>query len=159
MPSSSDADVIGAEGFNALSKALKAAGKTELRKELHKGLELGAKPLIPLTREEARSRLPSSGGLAKKTAKAPQRVRVRTGKDPGVKLTVGRNGGAARSTNKGYVKHPTYGNRDAFVKQEVPEAEGWFDNTVKDNLDEVKPELQKSLERTIEKIAGEANRG
>lgn len=150
-------NITGADQFNSLSKALKAAGRKDLRTETNKGLQKAVKPLTPKTREAAKSQLPKRKGLAAKVAKAPQRVKVSTGKDPGVRLVVGKNGSAARGTNRGKFKHPTFGNREEWVEQET-EA-GWFDETVKDNLGEVLPECEKALERVAEKIVQEVRRG
>lgn len=123
-----DFEIRGAEKFLRLSKALKAAGEKDMRRELNKSLRDAVKPLIPKTRAAARSMLPKRGGLAESVAKAPQRVQVRTGqRTAGVRLVVARNGSAARGANKGVVRHPVF-DTGVYVDQEVPA--GWFDKTL-----------------------------
>ena len=149
-----DFEVRGADQFLKLSKALKHAGRTELRKELHKGLRDGAKPLIPKARAEALRRLPSSGGLAKQIAKEPMRVQVRTGRTPGVRIVVGRKRGGARQANRGVIRHPVFGNRDVWVDQKVPP--GWFDDPLRKGAPGVRPELEKAIDRIADRIVREA---
>jgi hypothetical protein len=145
-----DFQITGADDFLRLSKALKAAGNVELRKGLTKGLREGAKPLIPLTRAAARAQLPSRGGLADLIAKAPQRVQVRTGGRPGVRLVVGKNKGGARGADQGLIRHPVFGNRGVWVEQRVtPE---WFSGTARDNADAVLPALQQAIQDVVEEV-------
>lgn len=152
-----DVTVKGADDFLKLSKALKAAGRKDLRKELNKGLKAAAKPLIGKTRAKARSTLPKKGGLAAAVAKTPQRVQVRTGADTaGVRLVVGKNGSGARGANRGVVRHPVFGNRENWVDQKVPS--GWFDDTVKAEAPEIRRELERTVETVAEQIVRDAKR-
>lgn len=147
-----DFEIRGADEFLRLSKALKHAGRTDLRKELHAGLKRAARPLIPKTRAEAMRRLPQGGGLAARVAKVPQRVDVRTGRDPGVRLVVSkssRGSAAAAGANRGVVRHPVFGNRDVWVAQSVPP--GWFDDPIKDSARA--PAIRRDLEQAIETVA------
>ena len=140
-------EVRGADQFFELSKALKHAGRTELRKELNKAMRVGAKPLIPKARAEAMRRLPQRGGLAKQVSKEPARVQTRTGKDPGVRIVVGKRNGGARQANRGVIRHPVFGNRDVWVDQQVKP--GWFDDPMKASA----PEIRRALEQGIEVVA------
>src|SRR5689334_337574 len=107
----SDFSIRGADDFQKLSKALKAAGKTEMRKTLHKGMKDAVKPLIPKARASARSTLPKAGGLNKLVASASIRPQVRTGRNAyGVRVVVGDKAGA-RAANRGVLRHPVFGNR------------------------------------------------
>jgi len=142
-----DFRVEGAEQFLALSKALKAAGRKDLRNELNKAMRNGAKTLIPKARAEALARLPQRGGLARQVSKEPARVQTRTGRDPGVRVVVGKRQGGARSANRGVIRHPVFGNRERWVDQKVPA--GWFDDPMKDSA----PEIRKALEQGIEDVA------
>lgn len=147
-----DFRVRGADDFLRLSKALKAAGRTELRKDLHKGLRKAAKPLIPKARAEARSRLPQRGGLAAQIAKEPARVQVRTGKDPGIRILIGKKRGGARAANQGRIRHPVFGNPEVWVDQQVKP--GWFDDTMKGAA----PAIRRDLLRAMEDTAGQVIR-
>lgn len=146
-----DFEVEGADQFLRLSKALKHAGRTELRKELNAGLRRAAKPLVRKTRTEALRRLPSRGGLARQVAREPQRVQVRTGaRTAGVRLVVGKRDGGAQAANRGVIRHPVFGNRDVWVNQRVPA--GWFDDTVKQNVPAVRRELEQALHDVAERV-------
>lgn len=148
-----DFEIRGADEFRKLSKALKDAGRTELRKELHKGVRRAARPLIPLTRAAARRRLPKRGGLAEQVAREPQRIAARTGlQTAGVAVIVGKKRGAARSANEGVIRHPVHG-QDVWVEQRVPG--GWFDDTIR----AAAPAIRRSIERAMEDVADEIVKG
>lgn len=149
---SDDITIKGAEDFYRLSKALKGAGRGDLRKELNKALRDATKPLIADTRS-ATSRLPQSGGLADIIRKTPQTVKVATGKNPGVRITVGGKGGAARTTEQGFVRHPVYG-RGGFVRQSVPS--GWFSEPLNEGADVVRPRLIDAIDAMADRIVREA---
>lgn len=153
----SDFEIKGAGQFLKLSKALKAAGRTELRKELNKRLRTAAKPLIPIARAEARSSLPRKGGLAEQVAKAPMRVQVRTGREAGVRIVVGKDRSGARAANRGEIRHPVFGNRERWVTQKVP-AE-WFDRPMRASTPTILPELEKAIESVLDDIVKGAKRG
>lgn len=149
--------IEGAERFLRLSKALKAAGQTELRKELNKSLKDAVKPLIPKVKDAARTKLPQRGGLAKKVASAPVRPQVRTGQaTAGVRLVVGkRRGSAAASANRGVVRHPVFG-RNQWVEQRVEP--GWFDATLEAEAPgETKRAIEQALEAMAEKVRRDTN--
>lgn len=149
-------DIQGGEDFYRLSKALKAAGETGLRKELNKELRNAGKPLIPKTRAAARAQLPRAGGLSEAVARAPQRVQVRTGtKTAGVRIVVSNNRSAARAANRGVVRHPVFG-ADKWVTQQIPQAEGWFDETLEREAPKVaRPAIEAALESIAERVVRE----
>jgi len=148
-----DFQTTGGEQLARLSKALRDAGRTELRKELHAGLRNAAKPLIEKTRAEALRRLPKRGGLAKAVAKAPQRLQVSTGRDPGIRIVVGKTRSGARAANAGFIRHPVFGNRQVWVDQKV--TPGWFDDPLRASIGEVRPYLEQAMENTVEQIVRE----
>lgn len=152
-----DFRVEGAEKFLRLSKALKAAGQTELRKELNKSMREAVKPLIPKVKDAARNKLPQRGGLAAQVAKAPVRAQVRTGNaTAGVRLVVGkRRGSAAASTNRGVVRHPVFG-RNTWVEQRVEP--GWFDATLeREAPGETRQAIEQALEAMADKVRRDVN--
>lgn len=153
-----DFEVHGADDFLRLSKALKHAGRGELRKELARGMRTAAKPLIKDTRAQALRDLPQSGGLAKQVAKEPQRIQVRTGaKTAGVRLVVGRRRGGARAANTGIIRHPVFGNRERWVNQPVPS--GWFDDPAKARVPSIRRALERSMETVVDDIVRDAKGG
>lgn len=148
-----DFDVRGADEFARLSKALKSAGRTELRKQLNKKLRDATKPLIAETRQAAGD-LPSRGGFAALVAKEPQRVQVRTGdKTAGVRIVVGKKSGGARAADQGSIRHPVFG-RPVFVTQSVKP--GWFTETLRDSAPTVRPFLEQALEDVARQVVNEA---
>lgn len=129
--------IDGIDQFYRLSKELKAAGDTGMRKALNREIAKGTKPLVKRTRAVAREVLPKTGGLNKVVAKAPQVVKVKTGrteKDAGVRIGV-RSRSAVRAANKGVIRHPVFARSDrtrkewTWVEQKVPS--GWFDDTLR----------------------------
>jgi hypothetical protein len=146
----SDFTVRGAGDFLKLSKALKAAGRTEMRKELNKRLRVAAKPLIPEARAEARRTLPQAGGLADQVARAPMRVQVRTGQQAGVRIVVGKDRSGARAANQGLIRHPVFGNREKWVAQQVPS--DWFDRPMQQSAPRIRPELEKAIQSVLDDI-------
>lgn len=147
-----DFEIHGAESFLNLSKALKHAGRTEMRKELHKGIRKAARPLIPKARKEARSKLPQRGGLAERVAREPARTQVRTGSDPGVRIVIGTKRGGARATNRGLIRHPVFG-QDVWVEQRIEP--GWFDNSMMGE----KAAIQRDIERAMLNVVDMISRG
>ena len=148
-----DFEIHGAETFLQLSKALKHAGRKEMRKELHKGVRKAARPLIPKARAEARRRLPKRGGLAELVAREPARTQVRTGSDPGVRIVIGKKRGGARATNKGAIRHPVFG-QDVWVEQKISPA-GWFDESMMGE----KRAIQRDIEKAILNVVDQISRG
>jgi hypothetical protein len=158
-PISSAQSIKGANDFLKLSKALKAAGKTDLRKELHKAMRDAAKPLIPKVREAARRELPHRGGLSERVAKKPYRAQVLTGAKTGGVRIVGTK--VDPRINEGRVWHPVFGRKGKpkkeggrnSVVQKVPEAAGYFDKTLEQSRSQVRASVISSLNEFAERIA------
>lgn len=155
-----DFEIRGADQLYRLSKALKAAGQTELRKELNKGVKTAAKSLIADTRAAAKRDLPKRGGLNIRMAKAPQRIRIRTGKDPGVSVVVPKK---QPGYNEGIIRHPVFGKKTPGEKSKAKwvtqRIDGeWFDGTIRKGTHRVAPEMERALERVAEEIVRKAGR-
>lgn len=141
--------IKGTNDFLSLSKALKAAGKQDLRKELHKHMRDAAKPLIPKVREAARNSLPKKGGLNERIARKGYRPQVRTGeKTAGVRIVGAK---VDPRINDGRVFHPVFGRKPGVVQQ-VPEARGYFDKTLSDEGPAVRDDLLRTLNNFTERI-------
>jgi len=142
----------GAEDFLALSKALKAAGQTELRKALHKGMASAAKPLLPKIRQSARDRAPKAGKLNERLARKPYRAQARTGAaTAGVRIVGGKVD--PRMNALGRVYHPVFGRKGKAanggrnaVPQTVPELRGYFDEPIRESEREIRGDLIRALE-------------
>ena len=123
---------------------LKAAGAGGLRLQLMRGLKAGAAPLIPAVQSAARSQLPKGGGLNEQVADQKVTVSVRTGAaTAGVRLTT--TAPDTSQTDSGYVRHPTFGHRDRWVTQQIPDAVGWWSATLAAQGGAVSVELVKVI--------------
>ena len=113
-------------GLKELQRRLKDAPKT-IQRHARKGLRDAAKPLIPVARAAAGARLPHKGGLAVTVAALPISIVLFGSRDPGVKIKV--KGSDAASTERGRLRHPTYGHRDRWVTQEIKPH--WFTDAMR----------------------------
>jgi hypothetical protein len=165
--SGDDFSIEGADQFLALSKALKAAGQTELRKALHKGLKDGAAPLKQVAKDAAGESFPKGGGLADLEAKRVFRVQVKTGRHPGVTLSAaGKYVNLKLLNNYGRIRHPVYADKKnktrrewRWVNQDIPGGLGWFDRAIKENVKDVLPALERAIGDMAERIVREVRRG
>ncbi len=152
----------GADDFYRLSKALKAAGETGLRKDLHKAVRDAAKPLIPKVREAARRELPTRGGLNERLARKPYRAQARTGiKTAGVRITGSKVD--PRINDAGRIGHPVFGRKGKaknggknFVVQNFPEAKGYFDETLTREGPAVREAVVRTLADFTDRIVNQA---
>ncbi len=143
----------GADDFLALSKALKAAGETGLRKELSKAVQDAARPLLPKVKQAARENLPRGGGLNERVAKKPLRVQTRTGaKTAGVRIVGSK---IDPRINQGRVYHPVFGRPGSGVVQQIPEATGYFDKTLEGNGPAVRDAVTQVLADFCDRIVRE----
>lgn len=142
--------IKGAEQLGDLAKRLRAAGEAGkgLKRELNSSITRATKPLRAKAKQEAKTRLPQSGGLAARVSKVSITARTRTGRDPGVVIQA--RGDAARSSDRGFVRHPVYGNRDAWVTQRVKP--GWFTDTMRGGAREVRKEVLIGMRRVSIRI-------
>lgn len=134
----------GADEFLRVSKALKAAGDTDLRKELHKAVQLAAKPLIPKVREAARSNLPRKGKLNERIAKKPYRSQTRTGVNTAGVRIVGTKVDP-RINAQGRIAHPVFGRPGSTVVQHDSGTKGYFDETLRESA----PQVQEDVVRVV----------
>ena len=152
----------GVEDFFRFSKALKEGGRTTLRKELHKGLKDGVKPLVKQANRVLAEGLPSP--LAARGNRTKQVVLVQTGRDPGITIGMrfgGRGTGLgvsnARMANRiGKIRHPVWGDREVWANTPVPGALGWFDDTYASGAPTIRPHLDAAVRRIVEQIVREA---
>lgn len=157
----------GADDFLKLSRALKNAGHADLRKELHKGLREGAKPLVRVARQGAAEAFPKGGGLAAVEAKRPFRVQVLTGRDAGVQINArGKYVNLKLLNEHGYIRHPVFADAKTktrrqwrWVSQNIPSGLGWFDKKIRANAYRVMPDLERVVEDMAERIVRQAKGG
>jgi len=162
----SDFEIHGADNFYRVSKALKAAGATGMRRELHNAMRRAARPLTKVAKGAAHEVFPKRGGLADREEKIPFRSTVKTSRDQhGVEIVAPGRFVAAKTTNEaGRFKKPVFGrvhppltvaeSRKTWTWrwQEVPGSEGWFDRAMEGSAPLVRPELEKALDNVIDEV-------
>lgn len=168
----SDFEVTGADQFLKLSKALKHAGRTGMRNDLNKQIRKAVKPFLPKAQQRLAAALPTprkgNDGLSNRGGKVKQNVALRTGKDPGVSVTVsygargkGLHGSNAQLLNKrGRLRRPTGTDREdrsAWVYQDFPAAQGWFDETYEGAAPAIRPGVEQALKDVAERIVREGS--
>jgi hypothetical protein len=144
--------ITGAEEFGRLSTRLNAADKT-IQREFSTALNRATKPIKAKAKASALSTLPSSGGLAARVAGARLSVRRTTrGKNIGIRIVAGSAKQQLAGIDKGSVKHPTFGNRSAWVTQRVNA--GWFTRPMLNSASDVRRELLKAMDDVADKLDG-----
>jgi hypothetical protein len=130
---------------------LKQMGDRENLNALRRGLRTGAAPLTVAVKDAAREKLPHAGGLNELVA--DRRVTVSTrmsAKTASVALRTTNSRGNAQ-TDAGYVRHPTpsmLGYDRSYwhwVEQEIPNAKGWWTDTLQHESPTVTPVLEAEL--------------
>lgn len=142
-------EVTGGEQLRIIAARLRREAHGDLDRELLAALERASKPLRSDARMSALEHLPRRGGLNVLVANATMVVIRRSG---GIRI-VAHGIAQLAKTNAGEVRHPVYGNRDAWVTQVIPRARDWFYKPMHDGADKVARELKKALDRVAEKIA------
>ena len=143
----------GSSQLAALGVRLKVAGDSTLRVGLLRGLKAAAEPLKAKVKAAATEKLPHRGGLNAQVAGQKITTQVRTGaKTAGVRLKT--TAPDTAETDQGYVRHPVYGNRKRWTRQAIPNAAGWWSETLKDAAPEVTAELVGVMEAVSAQIQG-----
>lgn len=146
----SDFEIRGADEFLRLSKALKAAGRTELRKELNKRIKAAAKPSIKAVKDAARSGLPQRGGAGVHFARKTATAVTRTGNDPGVRVRFAK--ADERLDTQGRLTHPVFGRRPSVVQQIRP-------GILSAGFQESAPKVRSDIEAAIQSVVDDIVRG
>jgi len=158
MPGAGDA-------FYELSRRLKAAEKG-VRTQFHKEMRETAKPLLPAVRRQAEARFPKRGGLNKHMAKGTRyRTVAKTGIDTaGVSIRANRTD--PRADTQGRIAHPIPDGRGGYklnakgkrlmIVQHVPEAVGFFRDTIEERADLIRADLIRRMERwAVDNLSGD----
>lgn len=125
-------------------------------RQMTAAMRVAAKPLVTAVKAAAEQKLPHRGGLNTRVAKARVTVSVRTGaRTAGVRLYT--RDTDTRATDHGYVRHPTFGRRTGpndWHDQSIPQAEGWWSQTLADESPGATPELMAVMRRVGDEIQG-----
>lgn len=148
----SDIQVRGGDDFLRLSKALKAAGRTEMRKELNKRIKQAAKPAIKSVKDAARAGLPQSGGAGAFFARKSATVVVRTGADPGVRVRFAK--ADQRLDTEGRLSHPVFGRPGSRAVTRI--RPGILSEGFQASAPDVRKDVEAAVQTVIDDIVREA---
>lgn len=142
--------ISGGDELAALARDLKAAGNKDLRKEMLRGLRTAARPAVGAVRASAEAILPHTGGLAHAVATSAITTRTTTSaRSAGVRVvaTGKQHAHNIRRLDEGKLRHPVFGNRNAWVDQDVPPH--WFTRP----LEQLEPTVQVAMRRVLTNVA------
>ena len=107
--------------------------------------------MVAAVKANADPALPTKGGLSRRF-KTGVGVRTRVaGQSVGVRI-VGKNGYDVEAIDAGYVRHPVFGNRKAWVLQRVQA--GWFTKPIEAQEHTVRAEVLNAIDRVARKVEG-----
>ena len=142
-----------------ISAALKQAGDRDNLNALRRGLRAGAAPIVPALQNAARERLPKKGGLNERVARRRITVNTRLAGRSASVLIRSTKAGSNRQTNAGFVRHPVFPRGAGilrrtwdWVQEEIPAAEGWWDQTAEEKAPDVRHFLEASLDEVSLRI-------
>jgi hypothetical protein len=147
-------ELRGADQVRALARDLRQAGDRDLKRELYRGMQRAARPLIEDIKSKTGDYLPGEVAELARTARyatrtfASGRVTIKAArKQPrgGKKMDLA-------AIDRGRLRHPVHGNRRVWVVQAV--RAGWFTQSVAgQGIDGVRDEMVKVVERVAEDLA------
>lgn len=146
-----------AEDFAALSRRLKDAGETGLRRELYKAINDAARPLAREISRDSHLRPYMPNRYAETLSKdLAVTVSKLTGSDPGVKI---RAKGRAKERhvkrlNDGVLMHPLFGDRERWFLQFKRMKPGFFDDPANAAQPDVRDAILAAMHDVAEKITG-----
>jgi hypothetical protein len=147
--------VTGAADFAALSRRLKEAGETGLRRELYKAISKAAGPLADEISSAAHLR-PYMPDRYAETLAADLRVSVsrRTGNDPGVSIRAKGRAHARKlqQLDDGIIEHPLWGNRKFWRKQFGGMRSGFFTDPAEHSAPDMRDAILAAMRETSRKI-------
>jgi hypothetical protein len=150
-----DLEIQGAEEFAAVAKALKQAGEKDLQKELRAAIQRAAEPMVDTVRDQVAQYLPDRyAAVLAPALKVGQSWRT-GGSVTGLVLTGYAKGKRSRryvkAINAGILRHPVYGNRAAWVAQQV--RPGFWDEPMANSKEKPTEEIQQALDDVAKKLA------
>lgn len=143
--------VKAADKLDLVARTLRDLQDKGLTRELTKALNRATDELKREAKDEAGKRLPQRGGLAQRVAQSKLSTRRRSGRNPGIRITA-KGLDQLEAMDRGFVKHPVWGNRDVWVTQEI--TPGWFS----DPMEQGRPEVARRIEQALDELAAELAR-
>ena len=146
-----DIEIRGADDIDALVKAIRThADAKALRKELYAGLNRATKDVRGQLVEVIPAALPNRGGLAElMKSRTTSRTTAKAGKWAGVSLRFQSRGHDIRTLTGKRLRHPVFGNRNAWVDQ----TEGVEPSIFMAKFEEQTPALQDAVLQVLNDIA------
>lgn len=137
------------EQLRAIAERLRTAGAGVLFNDVRAEIRAEAEPLVVAVQEAAQRKLPKRGGLNEWVASQHITIQVLAGaRIAGVRLRGPRNIRSGGQTNRGYVRHPLpNNNREHWVTQQIPEAAGWWTDTLREDSPLVTPRITAVITR------------
>ena len=152
-----DVEIIGADKFIAVAKALHAQG-TEgrgLKRELNAKLKTAAKPMEQAVLDHIGLYLPSGYAPVMAAGLKVRPSQSLRGSGAGLKLSAYSKGNPRRRhirvIDRGILRHPVYGNHEAWVAQRVKP--GFWSEVLKQS-DVPLDKIREAIQETINKLGG-----
>lgn len=145
-----DVEVVGADKFARLSRALRDAGQKDLRRELQRGVQRATKPMKRAVSDALLDQMPKAGGLNRRLARRKLSTRTMTGRDPGVRIV----GKGLKELDAGTVRHPVFGDRSRWVAQDVPA--GVVSRALERERPQARAEIQRAVDSVIDDVIRKA---
>jgi hypothetical protein len=142
-------EVTGGAQFHVVAMKMRNAAHGDLEREILQALEKASVPLRADAKRSALENLPKRGGLNVLVADSIMTVQRRAG---GIRV-VAKGMTQLAKTNNGEVRHPVYGNRNAWTTQDIPLAKDWFFKPFHDGKGKISRELRLALDDVARKIA------
>lgn len=149
-----DYGVNGGNQLVELSRRLKAAGESGkgLRRELFRSIQRATKPIRQEVQEAWSKEAPQRGGLAARRVTVQAKTRG-TGRMAGVRLvTRSRDGYNLSAIDKGFVRHPVFGNRRAWGMTKIDSE--ILTRPQVDSAPQVRDEVVRAINRINQKVEG-----
>lgn len=142
-------EITGGGQFHVVAMKMRNAAHGDLEREILQALERASVPLRKDAKASALEHLPKRGGLNVLVADSIMTVRRRAG---GITV-VAKGMTQLAKTNNGEIRHPVYGNRNAWTTQNIPLAKDWFFKPFHDGKGKITRELRLAMDEVARKIA------
>jgi hypothetical protein len=143
---------VASEQLRMIGLRLEEGGNGALFSPIRAEIVAHAEPLVHAAQEAAQRMLPHKGGLNEWVAGQHIRISVLTSAaTAGVRLTGPPSIRSGGQTNQGYVRHPVFGDREAWVTEQTPGA-GWWSTTLAEDSAAITPQIVATINRVNEWI-------
>lgn len=145
--------IEGTDDLQRVADALKEAGDKDLQKRVSAAIRTEAKPLGLRVLHRGAEKMPQRGGLADRVA-GMGRVGVSSalrGRVASVQVILRNKGVDLKAMDAGVLRHPVFGNRQAWVRQSVPARA--FSDAFDAEAAQVQQAVNKAAQDTLDDVA------